>query len=184
MATKDRLCELEKKLKQLKEMTYINGDKNIKDIRYTIFSTSENEQPELYCNVTWNEKNLKGIIKNLKVRTGLYTFGREKGLVLRDNNGRSYINNHSYSMYIPEKNQKEYGRISSELLDDKFIKGFVKEGLLFAKDNVDMSIVPNSVNIKMLKDYLISFYYYPGEKRAELMAKKELNYQILYYKKC
>lgn len=47
-----------------------------------------------------------------------------------------------------------------------------KEVLLFAKDNVDMSIVPNSVNIKMLKDYLISFYYYPGEKRAELMAKK------------
>lgn len=59
-----------------------------------------------------------------------------------------------------------------------------KEVLLFAKDNVDMSIVPNSVSIKMLKDYLISFYYYPGEKRAELMAKKELNYQILYYKKC
>lgn len=178
LATKDKLGELEKKLNILKEMTCITIDKNIKEIRYTILNTKNIEDPELQCVVSWNDKKLKGKIKNLQVRLNLFMWGREVGLVVRDNRGKSYILNDYYNMYIPDENQKEFGKIYDEILTDEFVKQFLK-GYWFYPEIVDksqsMTVFPNEVRICGIThnaNCLTLFKYFPGDNTAILKSLK------------
>lgn len=89
LSTKDKLRELENKLKLLSDMTCIEHDKNIESVRYVLLpeDSFSSNKPELCLVVKWNDKSLKGMINNILVRMNLYIWGEESGLVLRNNNG-------------------------------------------------------------------------------------------------
>lgn len=190
LSTKDKLGEIEKKLNRLKELTCTKNDKNIKSIRYNISNNQHHDkkEPELTCNVSWNDKRLKGMIKNLQVHFNLYIWGRETGKVVRDNNGDSYILNDDYHMYIPNGNQEEFGAISEEILTDEFVRKFLDGFWFYPKGNASnqaMMVFPDRVEIRGLTNfanYITNFNYFPAEKTAKLKTIKgfELSEGILH----
>lgn len=189
LSTKDKLAEIEKKLNRLKELTCTKNDKNIKSIRYNISNNQHHDkkEPELKCNVSWNDKRLKGMIKNLQVHFNLYIWGRESGLVVKDNNGNSYILNDDYHMYIPDSNQEEFGTISEEVLSDEFVK-FLDGFWFYPKGNAlnqSMMVFPDRIEIRGVTNfanYMTYFNYFPAEKTAKLKTIKgfELSEGILH----
>lgn len=189
LSTKDKLAEIEKKLNRLKELTCTKDDKNIKSIRYNISNNQHHDkkEPELTCTVSWNDKRLKGMIKNLQVHFNLYIWGRESGLVVKDNNGNSYILNDDYHMYIPNRNQEEFGTISEEILSDEFVRKFLDGFWFYPKghtSNQVMMALPSRVEIRgltSLANYITYFNYFPAENTAKLKTIKgfELSERIL-----
>lgn len=172
LTTKDKLGELEKKLRQLKGLTYTECDKNIKEVRYVLL-TSATENPELSCVVARNDKRIKGIINNLLVRRGLYVYGRESGLVLRDNNGNSHIDINEYSIGIPDYNQEKFKDISDELLNDEFVRKFLRGTFYFrnkkAKPAGLVTIAPDFINVKGCENLdSLLFNYYSLDKQFSL----------------
>lgn len=190
LSTKDKLAEIEKKLNRLKELTYTQNDKNIKSIRYSITNIHQldKKEPELRCVVSWNDKRLKGKIKNLQVHFNLYIWGREIGKVVRDNNGDSYILNDYYQLHIPDVNQEEFGAISEEILSDEFVRKFLDGYWFYPKQNAlsqAMVVFPDRVEIRgltNLANYITYFNYFPAEKTAKLKTIKgfELSEGILH----
>ena len=188
LATKNKLAQLEEKLNKLKEMTYIAGDKNIKDIRYDILNLDNDEKPELRCHVYWNDKRLKGKIKNLKVKYNLYIYGPENGKVVRDNNGNSYILNDNYHMFIPCEKQEEFRQVSDEILSDEFTNEFLKGHWFYPRTNSknqSMNLFPDIVMISgnnNYQDYFTWFNFFPIKNSARLRVEKkgELSDEMLY----
>lgn len=178
LATKDKLGEIERKLNRLKELTYTNGDKNIKSIRYNISNINDEKEPELRCVVSWNDRRLKGKIKKLLVNCNLYIWGREVGKVVRDNNGNSYILNDEYNIYIPNDKQNEFGNTSKEILDDEFVRKFLNGYWFYPKDNTEnksMMVSPEKVTISgqaNSSNYITDFSCFPRDNAAQLKTVK------------
>lgn len=184
LSTKDKLAELEKKLKKLKEMTCIAEDKNIKDVRYNIINIDNGDKTELDCLVSWNDKRLKGIIKNLQLKLNLFAWGSEAGKVVRDNNGNSYILNNEYHLYIPSEYQEEFRSVADEILSDEFVNEFLKGNWFYPPPNSGYQstlIYPNKIIISNFsKELYLNFY--TDKNAAQLKSSKgyELSEEMLY----
>ena len=172
LTTKDKLVELEKKLRQLRDLTYTECDKNIKEVRYVLLTTDKN--PELSCVVVWNDKRIKGIINNMLLRRGLYVYGRESGLVFRDNNGNSHIDIDEYSLGILDSNQDKFREISDELLNDEFVREFLQEKSYYfsnkeAKPDGLVTLNPSSIDVIGCENFdTLLFNYYPIDNKSRL----------------
>ena len=172
LATKDKLIELEDKLDILKELTYTAGDKNIKEVRYSIMGGSSTKKPDLFCTVEWNDKNLKGRIKNLAVKNGMYAMGHEICNIARDNNGKIYIVNDYYHLSIPNVDQNEFGRMSDEILSDEFVKRFLQDKPYYG-DRTYMDVKAYSMFIRGIPPkgyYSVNFKYDPKKCLAYMYA--------------
>lgn len=135
LSTKDKLLEFDKKLKRLSELTEIKYDKNIQRVRYVLHTLSYYKKPEVSYVVKWNSKRLKGMWNDFLVKRGLYVYGRESGLVLRDNSGKSYLHNDEYYLEVSSNNQEEFGAILDELLNDEFTLKFLNEEINYSSMN-------------------------------------------------
>lgn len=172
LTTKDKLVELEKKLRQLRDLTYTECDKNIKEVRYVLLTSDKN--PELSCVVVWNDKRIKGIINNMLLRRGLYVYGRESGLVFRDNNGNSHIDIDEYSLGILDSNQEKFREISDELLNDEFVREFLQEKSYYfsnkeAKPDGLVTLNPSSIDVIGCENLdTLLFNYYPIDNKSRL----------------
>ena len=172
LTTKDKLREIEEKLRQLKDLTCTKYDKNIKEVRYDLL-TSVTKNPELSCCVIWDDKRIKGRINNFLLQRGLHIYGRESGLVLRDNNGNSYIDINNYSLGIPDYNQEKFKDISDELLNDEFVREFLQGKIHFtnkkAKPAGLVTLTPNfikAIGCENLDSLL--FNYYSADNKSSL----------------
>lgn len=172
LTTKDKLGDLERKLRQLKDLTCTEYDKNIKEVRYVLL-TSATENPELSCVVDWNDKRIKGKINNLLLRRGLYIYGRESGLVLRDNKGNSHIDINKYSVGIPDDNQEKFKDISDELLNDEFARKFLHGKFYItdkkAKPTELVMLFPDFINVIGFENLdSLLFNYYSADNKSSL----------------
>ena len=150
LTTKDKLKEIEIKLRRLAELTYIDCDKNIERVRYVIQPDTYGGKPELDCVVDWNSKTLKGRLTDLAVRLNLYAWGRESGLVLRNNNGKNYININEYSLGIPDEHQDEFRAVADEILAEEYIKEFLRADNYFGTGDdgrVRAYLSPSNISI-------------------------------------
>ena len=129
LSTKDKLAELEGKLRKLSEMTVHN--QNAKSVRYGVYYEGY-KQPELYYYVIWNDKNLKGIIKNLLMHSGWSSIGRrESDIVYKNNNGYPYIKSRTYQIHIPYGSNEHFKIIAGEVLNDEFVHEFLKDHIIY-----------------------------------------------------
>ncbi len=135
LSTKDKLLEFDKKLKRLSGLTCIKYDKNIERVRYVLHTLSYYKKPEIHYVVKWNSKRLKGMWNDFLVKKGLYVYGRESGLVLRDNSGNSYLHSDEYELYVPNEDQEEFGAILDELLNDEFTLKFLNKEIEYSSMN-------------------------------------------------
>ena len=174
LTTKDKLGELEKKLRQLKDLTYTECDKNIKEVRYVLLTT-DTKIPELSCVVIWDDKRIKGKINNFLLRRGLYVYGRESGLVTRDNNGNSHIDINEYSLGILDYNQEKFKDISDELLNDEFVREFLQGNLYFTNKEGKpaglITLTPNFIDVRGCENLdSMLFSYYPVDNKSSLIS--------------
>ena len=171
----------------LKSLTCIEQDENVKSIRYNISNDIEVKKPELHCVVTWNDKNLKGRIKKLKVHFNMYVWGNEIGVIVRDNNGRCYIKNDEYDIFIPSKKQGKFSKIADEVLQDEFSSEFLRRKIFYSsKPDDGLDLFTDHINIKRVIEqngqrYLTSFEYYPMNHTATLKSTKgiQLNSEMI-----
>ena len=171
LATKDKLCEIDKRLEHLRNLTCIDRDKRVKDIKYHIRCYKTLEHPELDYSVEWNNMTLRGMINNLKVRLNTYDW-RDDGTVVRDNNGNSYVMSKRYNIFIPEKNQEGFKTTTDELLNDKFVNEFLRTHYFYPPSNginVSLHLCDNYIWINgEYDDSSVCFVYYPGKEKAKL----------------
>ena len=174
LSTKDKLRELENKLKLLSDMTCIEHDKNIESVRYVLQpgNNHSSNKPELCLVVKWSDNSLKGMINNILVRMNLYRWGGESGLVLRNNNGESFIKNDEYSIFIPKEKQQEFGFVAEDLLKDQCVPILLDHGTFYSLETgsqTKVEIFPSPVSITKKNSELenmISFLYYPEDQKA------------------
>lgn len=169
-STKDKLKELETKLRKLKELSYIKDDKNIESVSYDILYLDKKEKPELRCVIDYNPRNLRGIIKNIEKRFQIYSYGAECGRLTRDNNGRCYIFNDNYRIIIPREHDNLFGDIADEILEDEFVDKFLRNDYLLTDDTEGaLKIYTNAIT--MQSDFG-RFTFYPSEATARLEAQE------------
>ena len=184
LTTKDKLKELSDKLNRLEQLTLISRDKNIKKVHYHTITNIDCEKPILQCIVDWNDKRLSGKIKNLKVKFHMYMWGPEVGRLVRDNNGGCYILNNYYNVIIPNENQKEFGELSDEVLNDEFTIKFSSNRFLYGKEPSHiMDMNENRILVKNngKGNQYLRFIYAPGKEEATLTStyKIHLNDKML-----
>ncbi len=174
LSTNDKLKEINDKLEHLKNMTSIESDKRIKSIKYDVHCLDSKKNPELHCHVISN----KGLIKNLFIRDNFYSHGKDVGLVVRDNNGNSYVMIDKYNVNIEGKNQEGFNKTADEVLTDEFVRNFLKKHWLYPPVdglNNSMSLFTDNITIRSViknTDYPIFFTYLPYEKKASLSTCK------------
>ena len=171
LATKDKIGEIDKKLEHLKNLTCIDRDKKIKDIKYHIHCSKSLEHPELRYDIDWSNKSLKGMINNLCLRMGT-NYLRNTGKVVRDNNGNSYLLSRYHNIYIPAQNQEGFKTTSNELLNDRFVNEFLRTHYFYPPaDGINFSLHLYGDYIWINGEYdgaSVCFVYYPGKAKAKL----------------
>lgn len=176
LSTKDKLGEISKRLERLEELTDISRDKRIQSVDYDIL-TDKDRKPEILCSVIDKNRGLKGIIKDLKIYQNLRIHGLESAIVSRDNNGNSYIMNDKYSLFIPERQQEEFGNISDEILSDEFVNNFLNSNWFYPKGNATnrcVEVYPNNVRIRgeTNKEKMAYFNYFTRNNTAMFQTEK------------
>ena len=186
LSVKDKLCELNSKLDQLKELTTISDSKKIIDIKYYLENYCSYENPEIFCSISKKDNVLKNRIRKYLIPLYSYSLGVDDGVVVKDNNGKCYVLNHNKDIFITSENQEKFNIISDEIVNDEFSRDFLRNHWLYpAKHglNQSMSIFPNEVSIRGMFDNNISafFNYSPSNNTAKLSTVKghELSDEIL-----
>lgn len=166
LSTKDKLEEISRKLKRLEDLTCIDRDKRIHYVDYDILSYS-NKKPEIRCTVIEKNIGLKGMVKNSRFYQNLRIHGLESGIILRNNNGNSYILNDKYKHFIPERAQEEFGHIVDEIINDELTLHLSDiESISYPTENngvQDILIDPKKIMISK-SGYIFS--YYPKDNTA------------------
>lgn len=183
LSTKDKLAEIEGKLKELSCLTNIEKDKNIDNVRYVLYSPMHRDKPELHCVVEYNKKRIKGMWKELLKAVNLYIWGVDSGTVLWDNNGNCHIDIGNYVFFVKDNNKELFRDIAEGLFTDEFVLKFLNNTFFYPKEKgvlEYMDLAPNWINLNgAVKDSFHSIYftYYPFSKTANFLSH-EPNYEV------
>lgn len=140
LSTKDKLKELDLKLKMLKELTQ-KSDK-IKDINYGLNCFFRYYGPVIYCIVDKDESKLKQLIKRIMNKTSINI-----GKIEISDDGTYYIKTDKSIIAIPYCNQEAFIKIVNELKQDEFAKEFATTYLQTKDSYKYMQLFPGGVNI-------------------------------------
>ena len=187
LSTKDKLEELDIKLNRLRELTSTQFDKKVADVRYAINYMGKNNKPDLHCIVTKKDNYIMSTIKKLKIYNNLKSYGTDEiGIVVRDNNGDSYILNQNYYVYVPAGYQDEFGKVEDEILNDDFTLNFLKDYYFFSSEHPsdNLYISPSLINVRstdIRNDCVTKLELYPALHQAKLETIKgyELSSDLL-----
>ncbi len=119
--TRNEYLDLNDKFRKLRDLTDISRDKQIKDVDFYVRKDTKEEKPDLYCTFKQNDKTLRGLKEHLEKDVfHTYVYGRDIAKVLRSNNDEYFLPHDFYNAYISKENQKEFGKVATEILNSDF----------------------------------------------------------------
>lgn len=163
LTTKDKLAELELKLRKLRELTsfqfpdYIKTARKMKDVQYHINVKENKEKPEIYCYVVRDISKLGKKINGLRERYGFVDDG-ECGPILRNNNGEVFFDIKRYEPIVLSDDQEDFGKIADEIVNDDFIMKFLSNSDYYstAKDTLKfVFLTTRSIGLHGANDTLL-----------------------------
>lgn len=179
LSLKDKLKQLEEKLKDLSSLTQIEENKNVKSIKYRIASSFT--KPEVFCDINYNDTTFCGKVRRLKTFFNGNLDSIETGKVVRDNSDRMYIMNKKIDIVIPDNNQNMFQDIYHNLVDDEFVRRFFINNPLYsysANDNIDVysdRIIMEFIERTSQSSYIVYAFYNVMDNTITFSAPKSFN---------
>ena len=180
--TRNEYLDLNNKFKKLRDLTDISNDKQIKDIDFYIRKDVKEKKPELYCDFKQNDKTLRGLKEHLEKNVfHTYVYGRNISKVLKSNNDEYFLPHDFYNAYISKENQKEFGKIATEILNSDFCNNSkfsyisCEESLCSLTKNSNGIHIYNELGLIYDKaDFLCYLDYFADEDKIRVFGNEQI----------